>query len=419
MQYTLSAFKRAGFIGGGKLLWLDTSDDWVTARDALADVLAHEIWPLLGELEDDHELYLQVAEPVPGPRGPLAIVDECEPTKALTYLLDALAAGLSQRGVSGTLRPAKYVSHPYFDNHSQPALSAVFVLPIDLEAYFTSMPFEGGAPRDGWWVDPTTTRAALAPIVDWVVQGGADYWMTIDSTQFHVDSATVLDMLCSTLGHGKSNRLRFRATSGDTALRQLDSQATGLIIATEYERSVPRQHQLNNVNSLLETIGPLASVSFVKSMSTSPNDRGDVFGRFWPPAPMTANDKYARYMFRTRHLLPDHVFDAYVDQVLSASQLEMTRLDPAHWTTADLGNGFHRVTHVDPAAWFAPTDDIGDALAWRIEPTILEQARSEFGQAIITPELLLENPPPMPPGYFDAFCKAFLFDPSPSANNDQ
>ncbi|WP_156391909.1 MULTISPECIES: hypothetical protein [unclassified Nocardioides] len=418
MHYTLSAFKRAGFVGGGRLLWLDTSDDWATARDALADVLAHEIWPLLGELEDDHKLYLQIAEPVPGPRGPLAVVDECEPAKALTHLLEVLAAGLYQRGVSGTLRPAKDESHPYFDNRSKPALSAMFVLPIDVEAYFTSMPYEGGVPREGWWVEATATREALAPIVDWVIQGGTDYWMTIDSAQFHIDPTTALDMLCSTLGHGKSNRLRFRATSGDTALRQLHTQDTGLIIATEYERSVPREDQLSDVRGLLEAVGPLASVSFVKGLSTMPNDRGDVFARFWPPAPMTANDRYARLGFRARHLLADHVFDAYVDQVLSTSQLEKTRLDRTHWTTADLGNGFHRVTHVDPTAWFAPTDDIGEALAWRMEPTILKQARSEFGQAIITPQLIFENPPPMPSGYFEAFCKTFNFDPDPSADND-
>jgi hypothetical protein len=99
------------------------------------------------------------------------------------------------------------------------------------------------------------------------------------------------------------------------------------------------------------------------------------------------------------HLEHDHVFYAFVTQVLTGSQLSKTYLPAERWTVTPLGQDRHLVRHTQPEMWFdtsPPRFDQGGTRIQAVPQDVLDQAREDFGAAIMTAQTLEEHPPPLP-----------------------
>jgi hypothetical protein len=243
-----------------------------------------------------------------------------------------------------------------------------------------------------------------------------EIWLSINTMQLRIDRDSVHEFFNHAIHRPGTLRPTIRTTSGDTQLRELSADHQGLLLLTAFDAERSRVDVLEELSDVMaQPRGPVRA-RFSRDMGTGLYGWPDIVGRtFAPQAPFTANDHHGHFVLRTFHLLDDYVYDAYPVQILNASQFAKTHLDPERWQVRELGDGSYSVAHADPDAWFAPTDDLEEAVAWRMDPTVLAQARGDFADAIITPELLFENPPPMPPGWFDAMCQRYRFNPDPKA----
>jgi hypothetical protein len=114
-------------------------------------------------------------------------------------------------------------------------------------------------------------------------------------------------------------------------------------------------------------------------------------------------ERICNSLWRLFHLEADHVFDAFVAQVLTDRQLAHTRsLDPTRWEISPVGADRHLVRHRQPEQWLdndpvpLPQRPNGQLARKRPvhapPPEVLAQARADFGDAIMTLDTLATHP---------------------------
>jgi len=158
---------------------------------------------------------------------------------------------------------------------------------------------------------------------------------------------------------------RTARTTASAAL-MAGAEATFAIAST----SEPWQSRLEKTTQVLQQLGPRLEVGVIRL--TQP------YASTWstlnstPPAPpgriASVNN------IRLAH---EYTLDAYGTQVLTGRHLQRAH-DLSRWTITGLGNDRHLVQHPKPDAWYA--HDTPD-------PTVLEAARHDFGDLIITEEV--------------------------------
>jgi hypothetical protein len=270
VTYTLSAFKRAGFVGRGGQLVLESGHEMPRAFEALAAVIMESNEAMV-EIET-RELWGQVNGPVPTPQGPMALVTECEPAKALTMVLDQIKGGLERRGISGRLRPAKTVQHKVFDNNSYRSLGALLMLPVDEDLLLGGYdPRERGPRPFQWLVSPELTRAAVTPLLDWVLEVDGPVYVWIGATQIELGPDAVVDFVCSTLP--VDYMVAVRRFPDDSRLRRVCFSEYGGVTVQSFDPTQPREHHLAQLTGLLEQLAPHINAGLVREASTGTRDR--------------------------------------------------------------------------------------------------------------------------------------------------
>ncbi|MGW2091506.1 hypothetical protein [Promicromonospora sukumoe] len=135
-------------------------------------------------------------------------------------------------------------------------------------------------------------------------------------------------------------------------------------------RTKPWQSRLEEATQVLQELGPQLEVGVVRL--TQPYASTWSILNSTPPAPpgRIASVNEIR-------LAREYALDAYGTQVLTGHHLRRTH-DLSSWTITSLGNDRHLVKHPNPDAWYA--HDTPD-------PAVLEAARHDFGELIITEEV--------------------------------
>ena len=88
-----------------------------------------------------------------------------------------------------------------------------------------------------------------------------------------------------------------------------------------------------------------------------------------------------------RHLLSRYTPDAHGIQILSDQHLTRAR-DLSSWNIRELGHGRYLVEAEDRTSWYCkPLPD----------QEVVDQARHDFGDMILTKEISAANPPPWRP----------------------
>lgn len=402
VTYTLRAFKR-GFQSGRQPLQLETQDDLGTALTAFRETLA-ECRPHWEESAGSGAAQPWVSDAIAAPRGPICRFGASEPMNSLEPVLDDIATGLTRRGIGGTLRPATVKLHPVFaggkPNSHFVTLSANLVLPVDLERLYADTD-SYGRPHYGWLVDPELTRDVLRTAIDWCLGIDGDTYLsgviqttpvtphTDDILAFLLNGPSTPGGLPYMFGVKRASRHRMRFVASDRY---------GLVTLQELDTRTDQQPALDDLMTITKTVAPHTWATSVRESATG------ITG--WSYQPAQANHRSpidasgGIDWWQVLHLLPHHVLDAHVHQVLTDSQLAKTNLPPERWTSTPLGNGRHAVTAVDPEPWLDHSDHTrpisADNRPTGVDPAALDQARRDFGAAIITPRTLDDHPPPMP-----------------------
>jgi hypothetical protein len=382
-------------VGSGGPLLLETSHN---RKDAL-----YAFQYAIGKTNDDFvelekdELWARINAPVPTPDGPMALVTECEPSRALTLMLEKLARGLEEAGVSGKLRPGKQFIDYHFENNAFPALNALVTLPVDQAALLASYdPYIKRPDRVEWLVERDITRQVVDRVMEWVldIEGPVQVW--VGATRFQMDAESVADFVVDTLP--SQYMLSVARSTGHDRRRAAQFSEYGCLSVASYDVNLSRAQHLSELIGVMRSIAPQSNTAFVREASSSATER--TLLRILPPISALV-EAVGGSLWTLPHLERDYVYDAYVAQVLTQSQLAKTSdLPPTRWSIEDLGADRHLVVHRAPDLWFEndPTP-YGDRVGPRISPVsdeVLAQARADFGDAIMTSRTLEEHPPDLP-----------------------
>lgn len=394
VRYSTAAFKRAGFLGAGGQLLLETSHDSTAALAGLEQVISASN-EFFAELEMQG-LWAQINRPVPTPEGPLALVTECEPARALTMMLDRIARGLEESGISGKLRPATRPPADIFGRVSYPALGAMVMLPIERETLHESYdPWIRRPSRVGWMVDPTVTQSVVGAVMDWILHIDGRVQVSVGGSRFVTDPSGVSDFVVDALP--VDHMIRVSRSPDPEHRRVVEFSQYGCLSLVEFDVTRDRRGQLIELTDILRAASAHANNAFIRELSSSGGTRAALL-RQPPKSPLMEAVDHNFWM--PTHLEGDYVYDACVTQVLTSSQLEkIHELPGERWSVEDLDDRY-LVRHLQPELWFdtdpRPFNDRPGQLGSPIDEATLAQARADFGDAIMTPSTLETHPPNLP-----------------------
>ncbi len=392
VTYTLSAFKRDRFVGGGKHLLLQSDQDPELTLHAFRES-TYAVTEALHDHEVRDEAYVVLDGPVPSPNGPIARVQDCEPAKALPLMLEHLAADLTARGITGKLVPAKEAKdRSPVARDAWPVLGMILSPLDDTDAMYAAYEdWRHHQLRKGSWVDEERLRRVVTTLVDWMTQIQGPV-LIHSTTVVEADPAGLVDYVIQAL-KGRP-RFAISATSSDNRRRQVRF-AYSEVLVYDFDPDQPRSQQLRALTDLATRLAPDLAYALVRELRSSTRDV--IYLRDVPPTIGLFEDLSSTGP--VMHLEPHYVFDAGVAQVLTTSQLTKTTLAPERWHVEDLGNDRHLVTALDPDPWLHPDPHYihqGNTLPpdWT-DPEVLAAARADFGPAILTLHTLRQNPPPL------------------------
>ncbi|WP_182376512.1 hypothetical protein [Nocardioides sp. WS12] len=399
VTYTARAFKR-GFGSGKQPLQLQAAGDASTLA-AFQDVLGdcRQRWRAL---EGVGYARGWISEAIAAPNGPLCRLQPFGFKGPIEAVLDEISTGLTDRGIVGVLRPARAKLHPVFKGGTNgyfSTLSAVVTLPVDLDRLYADTD-SYARPRYGWLVEAELTRHVLKTAIEWCLDGEGDTYLSgvIESTPVAASAESVLGFLADAPEQPERLSYMFGVKQASPhRMRYVGTDRYGLLTLQEVDLRADQRPALADLVTITDALAPHGWTTSIRQSATGLTG--------WEAQPAQQNhrspiDAAGTDRWRVLHLLPDYVLDAYVHQVLTTNQLAKTILPPERWTITPLGNDRHAVSAVDPEPWLNHSDLTqpisADNRPTGVNPATLEQARLDFGGAIINPATLALHPPPMP-----------------------
>lgn len=396
VEWDAAAFRAAKFVGrSGSVMELRTDDDMAETDVLRAFAVA------IGEANDDlgsaeaegRELYAMVSAVVPGPRGPVATFAECEPLAALRLFLATVASSLERQGVSGRLVPLPPAEiDRWYGNNSFSALTLALQLDLDRAALEAGTDAYG-KPQQRWWVPTGTSSAALAPLIDWVLEAGPRIDQAIGFTATPVERHEVHDQVRR--GLAATGRVYLQVDGGPARMRRLVTSPYGDVLVHDFDPAAPASARLERMVALLAEAGPHLRAGWIQQGATSIDTRHNLLALVEPVHQLALRTATSPWLLLD--LEDEHVYDARVAQVLTATQLaRVPDLDPARWTTRALDGDRVLVVHTSPEPWIDPhpsfeplpvpprhTDPIAGS---PVPDDVLATARADFADAILRPE---------------------------------
>ncbi|HEX7132763.1 MAG TPA: hypothetical protein VF228_09315 [Iamia sp.] len=305
--------------------------------------------------------------------GYVSVVADVAGRPALDAWLEDLIVRLRDRGVSGSIRGAPRVQDPVWLPYRLPVPTAFLAWSID-QAAVASIP--GG--MHYWGVTPEATARIFTHAAGWTRAGGPDILLRQGTFMCRsTDGSSIEPVLLDATTRAPNAG----AAAFDDDLRRGRAMTIGKggRMTLQHLHGEPSwRTQVDEVREGITALSDDLDVAVVRRGRPWLNGWGDIDVR--QPLP----DRRVDLLFRNRHLLVDHVPDAHGLQVLRDEHLARAT-DLGRWQVTDLGHGRHLVEAADLEPWY------GSGLP---DPTVVEQARRDFGAMILTREAIAANPPP-------------------------
>lgn len=233
-----------------------------------------------------------------------------------------------------------------------------------------------------WHVPPDATEQIVDHAAAWTEAGGEESIVSLGLFPLAVSpEADVASLMHSSLiNNGNTESIRYQ--SGQQRGRMASIEPGGAAVMQEIGVSVPWQHRLEAVHHALTTIPTEhLDLAFIRSATRYTMSWIQIDVRQKLP---DLHESDVRY---NRHLLSRYTPDAHGIQILTDHHLSRAR-DLSSWNIRELGHGRYLVEANDPTPWYStPLPD----------QVVVDQARHDFGDMILTKETIAANPPPWRP----------------------
>lgn len=312
------------------------------------------------------------APPAPSPAGAVMNLDWAGEGADTQMWLQHLASALALKGRSGAIKAAPRksvsVSNEYL---SRPQ-------PVAYLAYTLEDPI---APlsNQSWRVEAGKTAEILRETVAWAEIPDAQVYFHESAFTMILDPADVTGMLATAIGRSLLAGVTYVARK-PTRMRNLSLAANGEVALNDnddnnrWEEHIPRLRDALLRDPAALDIGIIrGSTNGYASSWTSIDD-----------SPVRLPYLRSQVAWQSnRHMWSRYVPDAHAIQVLTAAHLDKAR-DLTSWQVTRLPGERYLVEARDFAAWM---DNGGE-----VAQDVLERARSDFGEMIITREAIDADP---------------------------
>lgn len=304
------------------------------------------------------------------PTGWLVKLDSIGTWPQTQQWLAVFTAHLDNAGYPGELLAAAQVWLPsWLQANRVPRLTAHLACRL-------SRPFvQGNADtrgRAGWDVDSQTTAAVCAAAAAWAAPPGAPVLFSEGRSQSLLRGDDIEAQLSSAVTRTAAAGITF-AQRSPLLVRRVQLAAWGQLT---YQLEAPEQTWHARLDELRAVLVKHADLVELAVIRLSPNwalDWTDLAGAT-PPLPYVSEGRVRN----NRQLWAEHTPDAYGVQVLTEGHLARVN-DLGGWEVSVVAPGRYLVQARDLAPWYAATEPDAD---------VIEQARRDFGAAILTPEAI-------------------------------
>lgn len=296
--------------------------------------------------------------------------------------ISQMTARLENLGVTGTFEGTKptYVGGwPTED----PTPAAYLAWAQDLETVKAD-PNRGSH----WHVPPDATERILEHAAAWTKAGGESSIVYMGIFPLAVSpEADVAGLMNSALiNNDRTRSLRYQSDQERGRMASLGPG--GDAVMQEIGASVPWNQRLEAVQDALNTL-PFQDLdlAFIRPAPklTDSWQQIDIRQKREPRQKLPGlHESDIRY---NRHLLSRYTPDAHGIQILTDQHLALAR-DLSGWNIQELGHGRYLVEATDLTPWYSTPLPGQDTL---------DQARHDFGDMILTKEIIAANPPPWKP----------------------
>lgn len=231
----------------------------------------------------------------------------------------------------------------------------------------------------GWYVHPDVTASLVAAAQDWVVTPQSRRWITRSGGYWGME----MEGLDWQQGWFEAIHSYFNADvvtrqTKPTRMREVQFRSHGRVTYSAYDPTLSLVEKLELARRPLSFAVEHTNVAFIATRYPVEN--------VWSPSQGTDDDWAYVHEPDVRNnetLLASMVPDAHGIQVLTKTHLDRAaNLDG--WTVTTLGHDRYLVEAPDLDAWYAgPAPD----------RVVRDRARTDFGEMIMTPELIEENFP--------------------------
>jgi len=366
IQIQQSAIARAWTQLGGDGTWLELRTKAGSTEDFVAAVeQANQVAEARGDGADAYAAF-----PASTPRGFAVQLIRATTLEVVRAWTSDLAAGLAERGFNGILGGApESVPIPCLYPTEPP-------VPTGYVAWVLE-PAEHGHRPDSWAVGPAATTR-IAELADrWARRPGAQLVLRQHLYSLAIrldDAAPQLARAVQESGMAGVEFVLDRETCATQAALAFGGEGVFQLVGFPGGW----QTQVDTLTEALVALPADTNQAYIR-ISTRGVYAQDLLDS-WLPLP-GIKERHVRY---NKHLLDRYLPDAHGVQVVRTAHLERAR-DLSDWQITDLGFGRHLVRAPDLAPWYA------DALP---DPDVLAKARADFAGALLTEQVIADNPPP-------------------------
>jgi hypothetical protein len=361
-----SSIERAWKSTGGNEVWLLVKGSHLAFEDFVAAV-DHVNQPSL-----EHSSVLGTF-PTTSPLGHVVMASGVVDPEPLRAWLEMFAQELERRGVSATVAAAPEAKVPSWGSPSGggPVPTVFVAWSIDLDAT-TQDPARNG----NWHVRGDVTSEIASFASGWARKAGSRILLrqNVYTPELH-DTDVAAPLASCVQQTGMSGVVTIDAGHERGRQVSLNPGGEGTFQVIDDETW---EHRVPGLREALLALPAHTDHAYVRTGLRYALGLLSL-GRVYPLPGI--RESHVRY---NKHLLGDYVPDAHGLQVLTDSHLRKAR-DLSRWNITDLGHGRHLVEAPDLEPWYShPVPDEG----------VLEQARHDFGEMLLSEQVIADNPAP-------------------------
>jgi hypothetical protein len=317
----------------------------------------------------------------PSPHGPVVELDWVGTEESTRAWLARFAGYLAAEGWAGMVGSSPQARIPAWDLLLRPKVALFAAYPIvGIEAAGPPV----AAELSGWGVDHELTLAACRQLLEWAGHDDSELYLQQgrSQVQYRSDRARVhrgdlAGYLTWSLAHSQGVSV-YGVQRNLAGIRHGSLKARGeAVYELEAEPALSPLEHVRRLRQLLAAPGQPYDLAFMRLVPSLGGSWRDLARDTIGPHGLTL-----RMFARHRHLWSRHVPDAHALQVLTAAHLERAA-DLSRWSVTEVGDGRFLVEAPDLVPWFA---------SQQTDPAVLAAARDDFGDMLLTPEVIAANP---------------------------